>query len=150
MTKQEYALWAQQESPRSRGPVNILKAFLFGGAVCAIGQLLIFFFEGRGAGELAPVFASLCLVVLSAILTGLNVYDDIAKHAGAGTLVPITGFANAVVSAAIEFKAEGRVPGTGAKMFLIAGPVIVYGTLAAVVYGAVLWVLGMAGVPVLS
>ena len=90
MTKQEYALWTQQESPRSRGPVNILKAFLFGGAVCAIGQLLIFFFEGRGAGELAPVFASLCLVVLSAILTGLNVYDDIAKHAGAGTLVPIT------------------------------------------------------------
>ena len=142
MTKQEYALWAQQESPRSRGPVNILKAFLFGGAVCAIGQLLIFFFEGRGAGELAPVFASLCLVVLSAILTGLNVYDNIAKHAGAGTLVPITGFANAVVSAAIEFKAEGRVPGTGAKMFLIAGPVIVYGTLAAVVYGAVLWLLG--------
>ena len=89
MTKQEYALWAQQESPRSRGPVNILKAFLFGGAVCAIGQLLIFFFEGRGAGELAPVFASLCLVVLSAILTGLNIYDNIAKHAGAGTLEPV-------------------------------------------------------------
>ena len=106
MTKQEYALWAQQESPRSRGPVNILKAFLFGGAVCAIGQLLIFFFEGRGAGELAPVFASLCLVVLSAILTGLNVYDDIAKHAGAGTLVPITGFANAVASPAVDFQAE--------------------------------------------
>ncbi len=118
MTKQEYALWAQQESPRSRGPVNILKAFLFGGAVCAIGQLLIFFFEVRGAGELAPVFASLCLVVLSAILTGLNLYDKIANHAGAGTLVPITGFANAVVSPALEFKSEGMVLGLGAKLFV--------------------------------
>ena len=142
MTKQEYALWAQQESPRSRGPVNILKAFLFGGAVCAIGQLLIFFFEGRGAGELAPVFASLCLVVLSAILTGLNVYDDIAKHAGAGTLVPITGFANSMVSAAMEFKAEGYILGLGAKMFSIAGPVIVYGISASVIYGILLFLLG--------
>ena len=141
MTKQEYALWTQQESPRSRGPVNILKAFLFGGAVCAIGQLLIFFFEGRGAGELAPVFASLCLVVLSAILTGLNVYDDIAKHAGAGTLVPITGFANAVASPAIDFRAEGIVTGTAVKMFTVAGPVIVFGTAASVVYGLVLYLL---------
>ena len=142
MTKQEYALWAQQESPRSRGPVNILKAFLFGGAVCAIGQLLIFFFEGRGAGELAPVFASLCLVVLSAILTGLNVYDDIAKHAGAGTLVPITGFANSMVSAAMEFKTEGYILGLGAKIFSIAGPVIVYGISASVIYGILLFLLG--------
>ena len=132
MTKQEYALWTQQESPRSRGPVNILKAFLFGGAVCAIG----------GAGELAPVFASLCLVVLSAILTGLNVYDDIAKHAGAGTLVPITGFANSMVSAAMEFKTEGYILGLGAKMFSIAGPVIVYGISASVIYGILLFLLG--------
>lgn len=140
MTKQEYALWAQQESPRSRGPVNILKAFLFGGAVCAIGQLLIFFFEGRGAGELAPVFASLCLVVLSAILTGLNVYDNIAKHAGAGTLVPITGFANAVASPAIDFKSEGLITGMAAKMFTVAGPVIVFGVAASAVYGVFLMV----------
>lgn len=138
MTKQEYALWTQQESPRSRGPVNILKAFLFGGAVCAIGQLLIFFFEGRGAGELAPVFASLCLVVLSAILTGLNIYDDIAKHAGAGTLVPITGFANAMVSPALEFRSEGFITGTAAKLFVVAGPVLVYGVGASVVYGLIL------------
>ena len=130
----------QQESPRSRGPVNILKAFLFGGAVCAIGQLLIFFFEGRGAGELAPVFASLCLVVLSAILTGLNVYDDIAKHAGAGTLVPITGFANAVASPAIDFKSEGLITGMAAKMFTVAGPVIVFGVAASAVYGVFLMV----------
>ena len=145
MTKQEYALWAQQESPRSRGPVNILKAFLFGGAVCAIGQLLIFFFEGRGAGELAPVFASLCLVVLSAILTGLNVYDDIAKHAGAGTLVPITGFANAVVAPAMEFKQEGMITGTAAKLFTVAGPVLVYGISASVVYGVVLYIAQRVG-----
>lgn len=140
MTKQEYALWTQQESPRSRGPVNILKAFLFGGAVCAIGQLLIFFFEGRGAGELAPVFASLCLVVLSAILTGLNVYDNIAKHAGAGTLVPITGFANAVVAPAMEFRQEGFVTGTAVKLFTVAGPVLVFGISASVIYGLVYWV----------
>lgn len=140
MTKQEYALWALQESPRSRGPVNILKAFLFGGAVCAIGQLLIFFFEGRGAGELAPVFASLCLVVLSAILTGLNVYDNIAKHAGAGTLVPITGFANAVVAPAMEFRQEGFVTGTSVKLFTVAGPVLVFGISASVIYGLVYWV----------
>ena len=143
MTKQEYALWTQQESPRSRGPVNILKAFLFGGAVCAIGQLLIFFFEGRGAGELAPVFASLCLVVLSAILTGLNVYDDIAKHAGAGTLVPITGFANAVVSPAVDFRAEGLITGTAVKMFTVAGPVIVFGIGSSVIYGIILQLIGM-------
>lgn len=146
MTKQEYALWTQQESPRSRGPVNILKAFLFGGAVCAIGQLLIFFFEGRGAGELAPVFASLCLVVLSAILTGLNVYDNIAKHAGAGTLVPITGFANSVAAPALEFHAEGEVCGVGCKIFTIAGPVILYGVLTSWVLGLGYWMLTSLGI----
>ena len=140
MTKQEYALWAQQESPRSRGPVNILKAFLFGGAVCAIGQLLIFFFEGRGAGELAPVFASLCLVVLSAIPTGLNIYDNIAKHAGAGTLVPITGFANSVAAPAIEYKKEGQVFGIGCKIFTIAGPVILYGIFTSWGLGVIYWI----------
>ena len=97
MTKQEYAQWTQEESPKSKGPMNILKAFVFGGGICAIGQLLVFFYQSRGAGELGFVFASLSLVVLSAVLTGLNVYDNIAKHAGAGTLVPITGFANSMV-----------------------------------------------------
>ena len=145
MTKQEYALWAQQESPRSRGPVNILKAFLFGGAICAIGQLLIFFFEGRGAGELAPVFASLCLVVLSAILTGLNIYDNIAKHAGAGTLVPITGFANSVAAPAVEFQKEGQVFGIGCKIFTIAGPVILYGVFTSWVAGLLYWLGKMLG-----
>ena len=142
MTKQEYALWAQQESPRSRGAVNIAKAFVFGGLICMLGQLLIFFFEGRGAGERAPVFASICLVVLSAALTGLNVYDNLAKHAGAGTLVPITGFANSMASAAMEFKTEGYILGLGAKMFSIAGPVLVYGVGASVVYGLSLLIIG--------
>ena len=142
MTKQEYALWAQQESPRSRGAINIAKAFVFGGLICMLGQLLIFFFEGRGAGERAPVFASICLVVLSAALTGLNVYDNLAKHAGAGTLVPITGFANSMASAAMEFKTEGYILGLGAKMFSIAGPVLVYGVGASVVYGLILLIIG--------
>ena len=142
MTKQEYALWVQQESPRSRGAVNIVKAFVFGGLICMLGQLLIFFFEGRGAGERAPVFSSICLVVLSAALTGLNVYDNLAKHAGAGTLVPITGFANSMASAAMEFKTEGYILGLGAKMFSIAGPVLVYGVGASVVYGLILLIIG--------
>ena len=142
MTKQEYALWAQQESPRSRGAVNIAKAFVVGGLICMLGQLLIFFFEGRGAGERAPVFASICLVVLSAALTGLNVYDNLAKHAGAGTLVPITGFASSMASAAMEFKTEGYILGLGAKMFSIAGPVLVYGVGASVVYGLILLIIG--------
>ena len=139
MTKQEYAQWTQEESPRSKGPVNIFKAFLSGGAVCTIGQLLLSLYERLGAGENAAVFASLSLVVLSAALTGLNVYDNIAKHAGAGTLVPITGFANSMGSAAMEFKTEGYILGLGAKMFSIAGPVIVYGVSASVIYGIILY-----------
>lgn len=139
MTKQEYAQWTQEESPRSKGPVNIFKAFLSGGVVCTIGQLLLSLYERLGAGENAAVFASLSLVVLSAALTGLNVYDNIAKHAGAGTLVPITGFANSMVSAAMEFKTEGYILGLGAKMFSIAGPVIVYGVSASVIYGIILY-----------
>lgn len=141
MTKQEYAQWTQEESPRSKGPVNIFKAFLSGGVVCTIGQLLLSLYERLGAGENAAIFASLSLVVLSAVLTGLNVYDNIAKHAGAGTLVPITGFANSMVSAAMEFKTEGYILGLGAKMFSIAGPVIVYGVSASVIYGIILYFL---------
>lgn len=139
MTKQEYAQWTQEESPRSKGPVNIFKAFLSGGVVCTIGQLLLSLYERLGAGENAAIFASLSLVVLSAVLTGLNIYDNIAKHAGAGTLVPITGFANSMVSAAMEFKTEGYILGLGAKMFSIAGPVIVYGVSASVIYGIILY-----------
>ena len=141
MTKQEYAQWSRQESPRSNGPLNILKAFVSGGVVCLLGQLLIFFFQNRGAGENAPVFASLCLIVLSALLTALNVYDRIAKHAGAGTLVPITGFANSVAASAIEYKAEGQVFGIGCKIFTIAGPVILYGILSSWGLGVIYYIL---------
>ena len=125
--------------------------FWRGGGICLLGEVLRQSYLAMGVeADLAGTLTSCSLIVLSAVLTTLGWYQKLAAKAGAGSLVPITGFANAVVSAAIEFKAEGRVLGTGAKMFTIAGPVIVYGTLAAVVYGAVLWVLGMAGVPVLS
>ena len=136
MTKQKYALWTRQESPRSQGSVDIFNAFVFGGAICSVGQLLIFGYEALGFADLSPVLASCTLILLSAVLTLFNVYDKIARHAGAGTLVPITGFANSMVSAAMEFKTEGYILGLGAKMFSIAGPVIVYGIGTSVIYGA--------------
>ena len=122
---------------------DLLNSFLIGGLICVIGQLIL---NGYTALELseqdAAAATSVSLVFLSAVLTGLSVYDDLAKIAGAGTLVPITGFANAVVSPAIEFKAEGFVTGMAAKMFIIAGPVIVYGTVASVLYGIILVIFG--------
>ena len=115
-------------------------AFWIGGLICVVGQLIM---NGFLALELektdASTATSMCLVALSALLTGFSLYDDIAKVAGAGTLVPITGFANAVAAPAIEFKTEGFILGVGAKMFTIAGPVIVYGVSASVVYGFIYW-----------
>ena len=121
---------------------NFIMAYLVGGLICVIGQLLMEGYAALGLGQnqikmLVPV----TLIFLAALLTLLKVFDNIAKHAGAGTLVPITGFANAVSSAAIEFKPEGWVLGLGAKIFTIAGPVIVYGTVASVVYGLIYWIL---------
>lgn len=117
-------------------------AFLVGGTICALGQGVFFWLMQRGCTEEdARALTSMALIFLSAILTGLNSYDKIAKHAGAGTIVPITGFANAMVSPALEFRKEGLILGVGAKMFSIAGPVIVYGTCAATLYGIVLAVL---------
>lgn len=143
MTPQEYQQYVKQKAPKSPLLKDTVLAFVVGGAICVVGQLILNGWTAAGLEEkTAGTATSRTLVFLSALLTGLNLYNKLARFGGAGTLVPITGFANAVVSAAIEFKAEGRVPGTGAKMFLIAGPVIVYGTLAAVVYGAVLWLLG--------
>ena len=140
---QEYARRVQRASPPSPLGKDCLWAFGVGGSICLLGEVLRQWFLARGLEpDLAGTLTSCTLVVLSALLTTLGLYQKLAAHAGAGSLVPITGFANAVVSAAIEFKTEGRVLGTGAKMFTIAGPVIVYGTLAAVVYGAVLWALG--------
>ena len=128
-------------APKSPIWKNCLKAFLIGGAICALGQGILAFYEFVGLEEeQAATAMSMTLVALSALLTGLSLYDNIAKHAGAGTLVPITGFANAVSSAAVEFKTEGFILGVGAKMFTIAGPVIVYGVSASVVYGLIYWI----------
>ncbi len=147
VTKKEYARIVEKNSPKSKTYVNCIKAFLIGGAICAVGQGLLELYKYIGIEEKdAKTLVSVSLIFLGVLLTALGVYDKIAKHAGAGTLVPITGFANAVSSPAIEFKTEGFVTGLGAKMFIIAGPVIVYGTSAAIVYGIVLWVLNMFGI----
>ena len=140
MTAEEYARRVKQVGPRSPLGSDCLWAFCVGGGICLLGEVLRGWYLGMGLeAQLAGTLTSCTLIVLSALLTTLGLYQKLAAKAGAGSLVPITGFANAVVSAAIEFKPEGRVCGTGAKMFTIAGPVIVYGTLAAVVYGGVLW-----------
>ena len=120
---------------------DCIKAFLFGGGICCFGQALKTLYGLTSLNEKEIRLAvSVTLIVITAILTGSGIFDRIAKHAGAGTAVPITGFANAVVSPAIEFKAEGFILGMAAKMFVIAGPVIVYGTVASVVYGVIYWV----------
>ena len=144
MTAQEYARRVRRAGPHSPLLADIAWAFCVGGGICLLGEVLRQRFLAAGIEtELAGTLTSCSLIALSAVLTTLGWYQKLAARAGAGSLVPITGFANAVVSAAIEFKAEGRELGTGAKMFTIAGPVIVYGTLAAVVYGAVLWLKGL-------
>ena len=143
MTAQDYASRVRRTGPHSPLLADSAWAFCVGGGICLLGEVLRGWYLGMGLDkELAGTLTSCTLVALSALLTTLGWYQKLAAKAGAGSLVPITGFANAVVSAAIEFKTEGRVPGTGAKMFTIAGPVIVYGTLAAVLYGCVLWLLG--------
>ena len=122
---------------------NILNAFWTGGLICCLGQLLFGLYAAAGLAEQAAGTAeSITLVFIGALLTGLGVYDDIAKLAGAGTLVPITGFANSVAAPALEFKTEGFITGTAAKMFVIAGPVIVFGTAASALYGLILWLVG--------
>ena len=143
MTPKEYNRYVARLAKKSPLGKDLLNSFLIGGLICVIGQLIL---NGYTALELseqdAAAATSVSLVFLSAVLTGLSLYDDLAKIAGAGTLVPITGFANAVVSPAIEFKAEGFITGMAAKMFIIAGPVIVYGTVASVLYGVILVIFG--------
>ena len=142
MTEKEYGKLVKDMSPKSPLWKDCLWAFLIGGLICAIGQLIMNGYLALGMEkEEAGTAMSMTLVALSALLTGLSLYDNIAKHAGAGTLVPITGFANAVSSAAIEFKTEGFILGVGAKMFTIAGPVIVYGVSASVIYGFIYWLM---------
>ena len=144
ITKQEYSQLIKKASPNSKKARDFTFAFLIGGLICTIGQLFIELYTYLGLEEnTVKMLVPVTLIFIAALLTGFKVFDNIAKHAGAGTLVPITGFANAVVSPAIEFKREGWVLGLGAKMFVIAGPVIVYGVVASVVYGIIYWIVGL-------
>ena len=139
MTNQEYNRYVEGKAKPSPIWKNMLWAFVTGGLICTAGQGLRNLYLGMGLTETdAGTAVSVTLIFLSALFTGLGLFDKLAKHAGAGTLVPITGFANAVVSPALEFKSEGLIMGVGAKLFVIAGPVLVYGISASIVYGILL------------
>ncbi len=138
----EYDIMTKKASPPSPKIKNSVFAFIIGGTVCAFGEVLRLIFEALGAKEgNIKILIPCTIIVITAVLTGIGVFDRIAKHAGAGTIVPITGFANSVVSAGLEFSSEGFVLGVGANLFKIAGPVIVYGTLASVIYGVIYWII---------
>ncbi len=145
MTPREYQQYVKKMSPKSPLLTDCIKAFLIGGAICAIGQLIMNGYISLGLGKTdAGTCTSITLVFIGALLTGLHLYDKLAKHAGAGTIVPITGFANSVVSPALEFQSEGYILGTSAKIFTIAGPVLVFGITASVIYGIILVLFGIA------
>ena len=145
MTDKQYDALVREMSPKSPMGKDCINAFWIGGLICTLGQVFINCYGLLGLEkEAAGTAASMSLVALSALLTGLSWYDDIAKHAGAGTLVPITGFANAIAAPAVEFQTEGFVLGVAAKMFTIAGPVIVYGISAGVAYGFLYWLFTLA------
>ena len=141
MTQKEYGKLINDLSPKSPIVKDCIWAFVVGGLICTLGQLIQGGYMALGLSKTdAGTAMSMTLVALSALFTGLSLYDNLAKHAGAGTLVPITGFANAVAAPAVEFKTEGFILGVGAKMFTIAGPVIVYGVSASVLYGLIYWI----------
>ena len=141
MTEKRYGELVKEISPKSPVWKDCVFAFVSGGLICVLGQVLMVVYGRLGLDkQSASAAASMSLVCLSALLTGLGIFDDIAKHTGAGTLVPITGFANSVAAPAVEFQTEGMILGTAAKMFTIAGPVIVYGVSASVVYGLIYWI----------
>lgn len=143
MTNSEYQRLVDARAKPSPMAKNLLWAFLVGGAISTLGQGLLNLYKGWGLDQdQAGTAVSVTLIFLAALFTGLGWFDKLAKHAGAGTLVPITGFANAVASPALEFKSEGLVLGVGARMFIIAGPVIVYGLVASVIYGVILVLMG--------
>ncbi len=140
ISNKEYSEMTKKASPNSKSYINIPVAFVVGGLICTIGEALHLLYTNAGLSEkIAFTAVSITLIFLAALLTGLNLYNKIAKRAGAGTLVPITGFSNAVVSPALEFKTEGLILGLGAKLFIISGPVIVYGISVSVVYGLILY-----------
>lgn len=141
ITGGEYGKMAKKASPPTKKLRNGIFAFLIGGFICALGEGLSMLYEYLGLSqEDVKLLVPVSLILLSAVLTACGVFDDIAYYAGAGTIVPITGFANSIVSPAMEFKSEGKILGTGANMFKIAGPVLVYGTLAAVIYGVIYYI----------
>ena len=143
MIPKEYQQYVQQKSTKSPILKNVALAFIIGGLICVVRQAIQNGWSAAGLNEEDAGTATSCtLVLLSALLTGFNLYGRLARFGGAGTLVPITGFANAVVSPAIDFKSEGFVTGMAAKMFTVAGPVIVFGTLASAIYGVILLLLG--------
>ena len=145
INKEEYKQYVKKHAPKSPIVKNCIWAYFVGGLICVIGQLLFDFYSNITdyAKEDVSSLVTLTLIFFAALLTGLGVFDNIAKHAGAGTLVPVTGFANAVVSPAIDTKAEGFILGVGAKIFTVAGPVILYGILSGAAYGLILWIVSI-------
>lgn len=141
MDKKTYKKYAQAHAPKTMLAKNCVKAFVLGGTICCIGQFLMWIYKdiAKLPKEDASSLVSVTLIFIAVFLTAIGVFDKIAKHAGAGTLVPITGFANAVASPAIDSHSEGLILGVGAKIFAVAGPVILYGTLAGVIYGFIYW-----------
>ena len=141
ISNKQYDEMVKKAPPDSPIVLDSIKAFLIGGAICCFGQLLFYIFRKSGMSlDESRSLVSIALIIITAILTGIGVFDKIAKHAGAGTIVPITGFANSVVSPAMEFKSEGFIMGTGASIFKVAGPVILYGTTAASLYGLIYFI----------
>ena len=144
MTNTDYGKYVNGKSKPSPCLKNCIWAFCVGGLICTLGQVLLNCYQSWGLEkDDASAAVSVSLILLSAVLTGLGIFDKIAKHAGAGTLVPITGFANAMVSPALGFKSEGFITGTAAKMFVIAGPVLVYGITTSIAYGLILYILSL-------
>lgn len=141
ISNSDYSKMTDKASPNSPVILNCVKAFIFGGGICLFAQILNFIFESAGISENEVKLATpSVIIIITAILTGIGVYDKIARHAGAGTIVPISGFANSVVAPALEFQHEGYVLGTAAQMFSIAGPVIVYGTVVSTLYGLIIFI----------
>ena len=141
INQENYKEYVKRKTPVHNVYLNMAKAFVTGGVICVIGQIILNYFKGMGMREeIAGSWTSLTLVFLSVLLTGLNIYPNIAKWGGAGALVPITGFANSVAAPAIEYKKEGQVFGIGAKIFTIAGPVILYGIVTSWVLGVLYWI----------
>ncbi|OLN27755.1 stage V sporulation protein AC [Desulfosporosinus metallidurans] len=142
ITPEQYKALAQQYTPRPTIVKNVVRAFVVGGIICALGQIIINLFVTYGLGRTeASTAATATMIFLGALLTGLGVYDEIGKFGGAGSIVPVTGFANSIVAPAMEFKREGYVLGVGAKLFTIAGPVLVYGIATSIVVGIVFFFL---------